>query len=149
MRDRDPRVIFDGRLVLPVRKAHLLHAELALFRAADNHVRVRGLRLIIQMQFRQRAPRLAERPEVPLDGLDGNIYARILAAEILLVRKFPSEPDMPEHARIPRHRLQKCLHEPLETVALVAFGKGNGAVLGKNILKGHGAFSLKKGGMPA
>lgn len=64
MRDRYPRVILDGRLVLLVREAHLLHAELALFRAADNHVWVRGLRLIIQMQFRQRAPRLAERPEV-------------------------------------------------------------------------------------
>ena len=64
MRDRYPRVILDGRLVLLVREAHLLHAELALFRAGNNHVRVRGLRLIIQMQFRQRAPRLAERPEV-------------------------------------------------------------------------------------
>ena len=51
---------------------------------------------------------------------------------------------MPERARIPRHCFQKRLHEPLETVALVAFGKGNGAVPGKDILKGHGAFSLKK-----
>ena len=44
-------------------------------------------------------------------------------------------------------RLQKSLHEPLETVALVAFGKGNGVILGKNVLKGHGAFSLKKDGV--
>lgn len=77
-------------------------------------------------------------PEISLNGLGNQINARILAAEVLLVRKFPPEPDMPERARIPRHRLQKSLHEPLETVALVAFGKGNSAVLDKNILKGHG-----------
>lgn len=88
-------------------------------------------------------------PEISLHGLRNQINARILAAEVLLVRKFPPEPDMPECARIPRNRLQKSLHEPLETVALVAFGKGNSAVLGKNILKGHGAFSLKKDGMSA
>lgn len=64
MRDLDPRVVVNDGLILLIREAHLLHAELALFRSADYHVRVRGLRLIIQMQFRQRAPRLAERPEV-------------------------------------------------------------------------------------
>ena len=88
-------------------------------------------------------------PEISLHGLRHQIDARILAAEVLLVREFLPEPDMPERARIPRHRLQKSLHEPLETVALVAFGKGNGAVPGKDILKGHGAFSLKKDGMSA
>ena len=82
-------------------------------------------------------------PKIPLNSLGNQINARILAAEVLLVRKFPPEPDMPEHPRIPRNRLQKSLHEPLETVSLVAFGKGNGTVLGKNILKSHGAFSLK------
>ena len=86
-------------------------------------------------------------PEIPLDGLGNQINACILAAEVPFVRKFPPEPDMPERPRIPRHGLQKSLHEPLETVALVAFGKGNGAILGKNVLKGHGAFSLKKDGI--
>ena len=46
MRNGYPRVILDGRLVLLVREAHLLHAELALLRAADDHVRVRGLMTI-------------------------------------------------------------------------------------------------------
>lgn len=77
-------------------------------------------------------------PKIAFHSLGNKVNARILAAEVLLVRKFPPEPDMPERARIPRHRLQKSLHEPLETVALVAFGKGNSAVSGKNILKGHG-----------
>lgn len=51
---------------------------------------------------------------------------------------------MPERARIPRHRLQKSLHEPFETVALIPLGKGYRAVLGEDIVEGgHGGGLLK------
>lgn len=53
---------------------------------------------------------------------------------------------MPERARIPRHRLEKSLHEPLKTVALVAFGKGNSAVFGEDVVEGHGGGTPEKEG---
>lgn len=61
-----------------------------------------------------------------------------LAAEVLLVRQFPPEPDMPEFALVPGDSQQKSLHQAFKTVALVPFGKGYGAVLGEDVVEGHG-----------
>lgn len=53
---------------------------------------------------------------------------------------------MPEFALVPRDGLQKSLHQAFKTVALVAFGKGNSAVFGEDVVEGHGGGTPEKEG---
>lgn len=83
-------------------------------------------------------------PKLSFHGLGDKIDARILAAKFFPVRELVPEPDMPERALIPGDGLQKRLHQAFKTVALIPFGKGYGAVFGKEVVEGHAGVLLKR-----
>lgn len=68
-------------------------------------------------------------PEIAFMRQGNQIYTSISASQIQFSWKFIPEPDGLEQESVLGVRFQVCLHQALESVAFVAFGEGDFAIL--------------------
>lgn len=71
-------------------------------------------------------------PEIAGSSAGHEVNAGVFAAEVFAGKKFIPEPNVGEQVSVAGIGLQVCLHEPLEFVALVAFGEGKFSEMGED-----------------